>query len=127
MADLLGLPSALVPTGRWRGTPARYGRLFAWSPLQAALEGRCGRVREVRFGTRGARGKADEVALRRFVRYVRAGLLPRARRRWPLLSYKLVDAPVAEVRRIDCPRAVHGDVMWNINLAGNLAERTQHT
>jgi len=50
-----------------------------------------------------------------------------ATRRWPLFFHKLVDAPVAEVRRIDGPRAVHGDVMWDINLAGNLAERTQHT
>ena len=47
--------------------------------------------------------------------------------RWPLFFHKLVDAPVAEVRRIDGPRAVHGDVMWDINLARNLAERTQHT
>src|SRR5207245_1580643 len=44
----------------------------------------------------------------------------------PLLLHKLVDAPVAEVRRIDGSRAVDGYLMWSINLAGNLAKRPQY-
>src|SRR5579864_2951113 len=43
-----------------------------------------------------------------------------------LLLHKLVDAPVAEVRRIDGSRAVHRYIMWGIDLAGDLAERSQH-
>ena len=39
-------------------------------------------------------------------------------------SSKLVDAPVAEIRRIDGSPAVHGYVMWGINLAGNLSKRS---
>jgi hypothetical protein len=46
----------------------------------------------------------------------------KAARAADIVLHKLVDAPVAEVRRIDGSPAVHGYVMWSINLAGNLPD-----